>query len=69
MTNHTGASLDRLGDQIGTADALADADREVLLDFSDRLDLLPSEYSTERHEKLLRHCAIMAGLSQQVPVI
>lgn len=36
------------------------ADREVLLRFSDRLELLREEYSWHRHLKLLRHCTRMA---------
>lgn len=35
-------------------------DADVLLRFSDRLDLLQSEYSDHRHLKLLRHCTRMA---------
>lgn len=67
MTNNAGASLGRLREQIDTAGVLAEADQEALLAFSDRLDLLQSDYSTQRHEKLLRHCAIMAGLSEEIP--
>lgn len=65
MTNDPEAALDRLVDQIAAADTVDDADREALLNFSEQLDLLRSEYSTNRHEKLLRHCAIMAGISQR----
>jgi integrase len=36
------------------------ADRSALLTFSDQLELLSSEYSDHRHEKLLRHCTIIA---------
>lgn len=32
----------------------SDANRDVLLKFSDQLDLLSSEYSDQRHLKLLR---------------
>ena len=35
-------------------------DAEALLEFSKQLDLLNSVYSDYRHEKLLRHCVIMA---------
>jgi integrase len=66
MTNDPEGALDRLRTQIETTDDLAEADREALLTFSQRLDLLQSEYSTQRHEKLLRHCAIMAGLAQRI---
>ncbi|MDB2247414.1 tyrosine-type recombinase/integrase [Halorubrum ezzemoulense] len=47
---------------------IKDDDAEALLEFSKQLDLLSSEYSDYRHEKLLRHCVIMAeqvgGLSE-----
>ena len=47
---------------------IRDDDAEALLEFSKQLDLLSSEYSDYRHEKLLRHCVIMAeqvgGLSE-----
>lgn len=36
------------------------ADREILLEFSDQLDLLREEYGDHRHLKLLRHCTRMA---------
>lgn len=39
---------------------ISDEDAEALLEFSKQLDLLSSEYSDYRHEKLLRHCVIMA---------
>jgi len=35
-------------------------DKEILLAFSDRIDLLKSEYTDHRHNKLLRHCTIIA---------
>ena len=68
MTNNPEASIDRLRSQIENTDALADEDREALMAFSERLSLLRSEYDPQRHEKLLRHCTIMAGLSQRYPV-
>ena len=68
MTNDPEASLQRLREQIKTNDNVAEADREALLEFSDQLSLLRSEYSPQRHEKLLRHCAIMAGVAQRIPV-
>lgn len=47
---------------------IRDDDAEALLEFSKQLDLLSSEYSDYRHEKLLRHCVIIAeqvgGLSE-----
>ena len=39
---------------------ISNDDAEDLLEFSKQLDLLSSEYSDYRHEKLLRHCVIMA---------
>ena len=42
------------------APTIADDDAEALIEFSRQLDLLKSEYSDYRHEKLLRHGVIMA---------
>jgi integrase len=54
-------NLDRLIEQIESGERGGDAaDRDALLDFSDRLELHGSEYSVHRHEKLLRHCTIAA---------
>ena len=39
---------------------IAEDDAEKLLEFSRQIDLLNSEYTDYRHEKLLRHCVIMA---------
>jgi integrase len=66
MTNDPRRKIDLLREQIRDSETLSDRDRENLLAFSERLDLLKSEYSDQRHEKLLRHCAIMAGQSQQI---
>jgi hypothetical protein len=52
--------IDTLRDRITGSDAIAPEDRDLLHQFSDRLDLLAQEYSDHRHEKLLRHCTIMA---------
>jgi len=67
MVTDPEAALDRLREQIHESPVLDEADREALLAFSDQLDLLQAEYSAQRHEKLLRHCAIMAGLAQRIP--
>lgn len=67
MTNNPREAIRNLREQIAASDALTDRDRENLLAFSDRLDLLQSEYSDQRHEKLLRHCTIMAGQSNIIP--
>lgn len=61
MVTHPDRALDRLITQIEDGERGGDeADRELLLAFSDRLSLLKSEYSSQRHEKLLRHCTIAA---------
>jgi len=49
MTTDPEAALERLRGQIETTGALSEADREALMDFSDRLALLRSEYSAQRH--------------------
>jgi len=66
MTNDPRRKVELLRGQIEDSDSITERDRENLLAFSDRLDLLKSEYSDQRHEKLLRHCAIMAGQSQRI---
>ena len=68
MTDDPEASLRRLRKQIRTDGNVAEDDREALLEFSNQLSLRRSEYSPQRHEKLLRHCAIMAGVAQRIPV-
>lgn len=52
--------IETLRERIETGTEIADDDREYLLTFSDRLDLLAQNYTDHRHEKLLRHCTIMA---------
>lgn len=52
--------ITNLQDRIAESDDISSRDKELLLEFSDRIDLLKSEYSDHRHNKLLRHCAIMA---------
>lgn len=52
--------IDSLRDRVEDSDEIGDRDREILLKFSDRLDLLAQQYSDYRHEKLLRHCTIIA---------
>jgi integrase len=66
MTNNPRGSIENLREQIEASDSISEDDRENLLRFSDRLDLLQSEYGDQRHEKLLRHCAIMAGQSPRI---
>ncbi|PAU83189.1 integrase [Halorubrum salipaludis] len=49
-----------LQDRIEKSSDIKKEDKEILLAFSDRIDLLKSEYTDHRHNKLLRHCTIMA---------
>ncbi|MFD1565604.1 tyrosine-type recombinase/integrase [Haloarchaeobius amylolyticus] len=42
------------------ASPISDEDKDALLEFSDELYLRNNEYSDHRHNKLLRHCVIMA---------
>lgn len=61
MVTHPDRQLDRLREQIEGGDRdVSEADAELLLAFDDRMALLPSEYGTQRREKLLRHCTIAA---------
>lgn len=53
-------------EHIKDSSAIDDRDRELLLEFDRRLDL--HQYSDQRHEKLVRHCKILAGeCSEQGP--
>ncbi|AFZ74605.1 site-specific integrase [Natronobacterium gregoryi] len=52
--------IENLRERIGAGEDVGDNDRDFLLEFSDKLDLLAQEYSDYRHLKLLRHCTIMA---------
>ena len=52
--------IETLRKRIETSDDIDDADREVLLRFSDRLDPHARDYTDHRHGKLLRHCTIVA---------
>jgi integrase len=65
MTTDRRASIESLRDRITAAESLPDRDRELLLEFSDELDFRASEYSDERHQKLLNHLAILAGVSER----
>jgi len=53
-------NLERLRERIEDSEDLNEEDREALLEFDDKLALLKSEYGVHRHEKLLRHCTIIA---------
>ena len=52
--------ISNLRDRIETSNDISSADKEILLQFSDKMDLLKSEYTDHRHNKLLRHCTIIA---------
>jgi integrase len=55
-----GDQINTLRDRIRESEEMTDEDRDALLDFSDQLYLLQTEYSDHRHLKLLRHCTRMA---------
>ena len=55
MASDTRQQIERLRDRARDGDAVDDADRNALLAFSDRLDLLAQEYTELRHKKLLGH--------------
>lgn len=52
--------IENLRQRIEKNDDITEADQEDLIAFSDHLDLLAQTYSNHRHEKLLRHCTIIA---------
>lgn len=52
-------NIEALRKRIQESDDLSEPDRELLIEFSDRLALLKSQYTHHRHEKLLRHCTII----------
>ena len=58
----TRTNVDSLRERIQSSSKLSDDDREILIEFSNTLYLLKSEYTDHRHEKLLRHCTRMAEL-------
>ena len=61
MSPNKRAALDRLTKRLRNGERVPDdRDRERILEFSDRLTLLRTQYSDSRHEKLLRHCVIMS---------
>ncbi|EMA47926.1 tyrosine-type recombinase/integrase [Halococcus saccharolyticus] len=60
MPTDPATEIVNLRERIETGDEISDSDSEVLLRFSDELRLRGAEYSDHRHEKLLRHCTIMA---------
>lgn len=56
----TRQQITTMRERISTSDDISDADREQLLAFSNRLDVLDGQYSDLRHLKLLSHCTNMA---------
>lgn len=54
------SKIESLRERIQDSSDLSEKDCEILLQFSDQLFLLKSEYTDYRHEKLLRHCTRMA---------
>jgi integrase len=60
MANTPRNRIETLRARIDDSQDIADADADVLHAFSDRLDLLAQQYSDYRHEKLLRHCVLIA---------
>lgn len=56
MPSDPAQQVNTLRDKIRTGDRGSQADRGALLEFSDTLFLLQSEYTHYRHDKLLRHC-------------
>jgi len=55
-----GSQIETLRERIEESDEISDDDRDALLEFSDELYLLQTEYGDHRHLKLLRHCTRMA---------
>lgn len=55
-----GKQIANLRDRIESFNEIDQRDKQVLIKFSDRIDLLKSEYTDHRHNKLLRHCTILA---------
>ncbi|PSP83293.1 integrase [Halobacteriales archaeon QS_6_64_34] len=52
--------VEALRERIKDSGEIGEQDHERLIEFSDRLALLAQDYSDHRHEKLLRHCTILA---------
>ncbi len=49
-----------LRDRIEESNDIQQKDKEILIKFSEEIELLKSKYSDHRHNKLLRHCTILA---------
>jgi hypothetical protein len=52
--------IENLRERAYDSDAIAERDGELLVEFSDRIDLLRSEYGDARHKKLLGNCVRLA---------
>lgn len=52
--------IENLQERARTSEKISDADGELLIDFSDQMDLLQSEYTDSRHKKLLGNCVRLA---------
>lgn len=52
--------IENLRERARTSDDISDADAELLIEFSDRMDLLKSDYTDSRHKKLLGNCVRLA---------
>lgn len=52
--------IETLRERIREGEGISPEDQDVLLAFSDELDLHKTTYTDARHDKLLRHCVIMA---------
>lgn len=54
------SQIENLRERAQTSDQIDDTDGELLIEFSDTMDLLGSKYSDKRHKKLLGHCVWLA---------
>ncbi|MEA5406977.1 hypothetical protein VB773_04890 [Haloarculaceae archaeon H-GB2-1] len=52
--------IENYRDRIRESDEITKDDADVLIEFSDQMDLLKSEYSDLRHRDLLGHCTRIA---------
>jgi len=52
--------IENMRERIQESEEISNEDRDVLMEFSNTLFLLETEYSDHRHLKLLSHCTNMA---------
>jgi integrase len=57
--------IETLRDRITASSALADADQELLLEFSRELEWQDTRYGDQRHRDLLQRCTMLAGDSHK----